>query len=27
LFEQRTNGLNAGGFAKHLIFASYTHRL
>ena len=27
LFEQRTNALNAGGFAKHLIFASYTHRL
>ena len=27
LLEQRTNMLNAGGFAKHLIFASYTHRL
>ena len=27
LFEQRTNALNAGGFAKHLVFASYTHRL
>jgi len=27
LLEQRTNALNAGGFAKHLIFASYTHRL
>lgn len=27
LFEQRTNGLNAGGFAKYLVFASYTHRL
>jgi len=27
LFEQATNGLNAGGFAKHLVFASYTHRL
>jgi hypothetical protein len=27
LLEQRTNMLNAGGFAKHLVFASYTHRL
>jgi hypothetical protein len=27
LLEQRTNMLNAGGFAKYLIFASYTHRL
>ena len=27
LFEQRTNALNAGGFAKHLVFASFTHRL
>lgn len=27
VFEQRTNALNAGGFAKHLLFASYTHRL
>ena len=27
VFEERTNGLNAGGFAKHLVFASYTHRL
>lgn len=27
LFEQRTNGLNAGGFAKYLVFASYSHRL
>jgi hypothetical protein len=27
LFEQRTNALNAGGFAKRLLFASYTHRL
>ena len=27
VFEQRTNALNAGGFAKHLVFASYTHRL
>jgi hypothetical protein len=27
LLEQRTNSLNAGGFAKHLVFASYTLRL
>ena len=27
LLEQRTDMLNAGGFAKHVIFASYTHRL
>jgi hypothetical protein len=27
LLEQSTNGLNAGGFAKYLIFASYSHRL
>lgn len=27
LFERRTNALNAGGFARHLLFASYTHRL
>ena len=27
LLEQRTNGLNAGGFAKYLVFASFTHRL
>ena len=27
LFEQRTGALNAGGFAKHILFASYTHRL
>jgi hypothetical protein len=27
LLEQRTNGLNAGGFAKYLVFLSYTHRL
>jgi len=27
VFEQRTNGLNAGGFAKYLVFASYSHRL
>ena len=27
LFEQRTNGLNAGGFARYLVFASYSHRL
>ena len=26
VFEERTNALNAGGFAKHLIFASVTHR-
>ncbi len=26
VFERRTNGLNAGGFAKHLVFASYTRR-
>jgi len=25
--EQRTGGLNAGGFAKYLVFLSYTHRL
>jgi hypothetical protein len=27
LFEQRTNGLNGGGFAKYLVFASYSHHL
>jgi hypothetical protein len=27
LLEERTNGLNAGGFAKYLVFLSYTHRL
>jgi hypothetical protein len=27
LYEQKTNGLNAGGFAKYLVFASYSHRL
>ena len=27
LYEQRTNGVNGGGFAKYLVFASYTHRL
>lgn len=27
LLEQRTNALNAGGFAKYLVFASYTYRL
>ena len=27
LFEQRTNALNAGGFAKYLVFLSYSHRL
>jgi hypothetical protein len=26
LFEQRTNGLNGGGFAKYLVFASYSYR-
>jgi hypothetical protein len=27
LFEQRTNGLNGGGFAKYLVFASYSYRM
>lgn len=27
VLEQRTNGLNAGGFAKYLVFLSYAHRL
>jgi hypothetical protein len=27
LYEQRTNGVNGGGFAKYLVFASYMHRL
>jgi hypothetical protein len=27
LLEQRTNGLNAGGFAKYLVFAAYTYRM
>ena len=27
LLEQRTNGLNGGGFAKYLVFASYSHRM
>ncbi len=27
LLEQRTNGLNGGGFARYLIFAGYSHRL
>ena len=27
LLEQRTNGVNGGGFAKYLLFASYSHRL
>jgi hypothetical protein len=27
LYETRTNTLNAGGFAKYLIFASYSRRL
>jgi hypothetical protein len=26
VFEKRTGALNAGGFAKALVFASYTHR-
>ena len=25
--EQRTNGVNGGGFAKYLVFAGYSHRL
>lgn len=25
--EQRTNGVNSGGFAKYLVFAGYSHRL
>jgi hypothetical protein len=27
ILEQRTSALNAGGFAKYLVFASYMHRL
>ena len=27
VFEKRTGALNAGGFAKNIVFASYTHRL
>ncbi len=27
VLEQSTNGLNGGGFAKYLVFLSYTHRL
>jgi hypothetical protein len=27
LYEQETNGVNAGGFAKYLVFASYSRRL
>ena len=27
VYEERTNTLNGGGFAKYLIFASYSHRL
>ena len=27
LYEQRTNGLGGGGFAKYLLFASYSYRL
>jgi len=27
LLEQHTNEINGGGFAKYLVFLSYTHRL
>ena len=27
LFEEKTNGLNGGGFAKYLAFASYSRRI
>jgi len=27
VYEQHTNGVNGGGFAKYLLFASYSHRL
>ena len=27
LYERKTNGLNGGGFAKYLIFASYSRRI
>jgi hypothetical protein len=27
LYEQQNNGLNAGGFAKYLVFLSYSRRL
>jgi hypothetical protein len=27
VYERRTNGVNGGGFAKYLVFASYSHRL
>ncbi|MES2524703.1 MAG: hypothetical protein V4617_18550 [Gemmatimonadota bacterium] len=27
MLEQRTGALNAGGFAKYLVFASYSHRI
>ena len=27
VFEQRTNGVNGGGFAKYLVFASYSRRI
>jgi hypothetical protein len=27
VYERRTNTLNAGGFARYLVFASYSHRL
>jgi len=27
MYERRTNGVNGGGFAKYLVFASYSHRM
>ena len=27
ILEQRTGALNSGGFAKYLVFVSYTHRM
>jgi hypothetical protein len=27
LLEERTNGVNGGGFAKYLVFGSYSYRL
>ena len=27
LFEQQTNGVNGGGFAKYLVFVGYSHSL
>jgi hypothetical protein len=27
VYERRTNGVNGGGFAKYLVFASYSHRM